>query len=139
MFRERIAERIAALETNPSAVSARAGHGRTLVTEILNGKSRDPGIVKLSDVARALETSLAYLIGETDDPIPSAPLRSLRAVRDAEVVDLDLVQSPDTGKAVLGLKDAEKTTRYLLTANQLMALKHLVGESLRDMKLTASQ
>lgn len=92
----------------------------------------------LSSIAKDLGCSVACLIGETDDPKPAAPLRCVSKDREAQVIDFDLVSSPDTGEGVLTVVEADGKVRYLLASRQLMAMKHLVSEILDDMKLTAS-
>lgn len=66
---ERISERLLILDKNPSSVALEAGLGRSAVRDILAGKAKKPQANTVAALARALECSVAYLMGETDDPL----------------------------------------------------------------------
>jgi hypothetical protein len=65
---ERISERLVALDKNPSSAALEAGLGRSAVRDILAGKARKPQAETIAALARVLQCSVAYLLGETDDP-----------------------------------------------------------------------
>ncbi len=52
-------------------LAKRIGKGESFVRDILRGKTRSPGGEGLHDLAREVDTTPAYLIGETDDPGPT--------------------------------------------------------------------
>ncbi len=67
----RIAALRDALKMSQAALAKAAGYkGQQSIAEIESGSSKRPG--KLREIARALGTSQAYLLGETDDPAPEA-------------------------------------------------------------------
>jgi transcriptional regulator with XRE-family HTH domain len=63
----RLEELMEALDLNDIDVSRRAGLSGGAVGDIMRRKSKDPRIGTLVRIAAALGTSVAYLIGETDD------------------------------------------------------------------------
>lgn len=63
---ERIQSRLDVLGTNPSAVSDEIGANRSLVRDILNGKSRSPSLGTVLALSGVLKCSLAYLSGEEE-------------------------------------------------------------------------
>ena len=66
-FHTRLKERIEERGTNPSAVSKAVGGHNTLIRDTLE-RASSPRIDTVAKIASYLETSVAYLIGETDDP-----------------------------------------------------------------------
>jgi SOS-response transcriptional repressor LexA len=113
ILKERVAERIEALETNARAVSKKAGLGETAIHDILSGKNQKPSVPHLQAIARALKCQVAFLIGESDDvgngenrrrtlPIRIAGLaeagnfrvmRDFGADRDSDLPELDAAAS----------------------------------------------
>lgn len=65
---ERIQARMAELNTNASTVSLKAGLGKTAVRDIVAGKSKKPTTDTMARIARALDCTLSYLVGDVDDP-----------------------------------------------------------------------
>jgi transcriptional regulator with XRE-family HTH domain len=61
---ERIQLRLDALGTNPGAVSDAVGTNRSLVRDILNGKSRSPSLDTIKALCGPLECSLSFLAGD---------------------------------------------------------------------------
>jgi SOS-response transcriptional repressor LexA len=64
----RIELRMAALGLNAAEVSRKAKLGNTATYDILNGKNLSPSIPVIKAIAKVLECSTAYLVGETDQP-----------------------------------------------------------------------
>ena len=58
---------IATEETNPRAVSLKAGLSAYAVQNIVSGKSSNPGIFTVSRIGQALGRRVGWLIGEEDD------------------------------------------------------------------------
>jgi transcriptional regulator with XRE-family HTH domain len=52
-------------EISARALSRQAGLGDTYVNDVLSGKNASPSIPAVQAIAKALDTSIAYLIGET--------------------------------------------------------------------------
>ncbi len=67
----RIAERRRAMGLTQEELAARLGISAQQVSEHERGRRRIPG-PRLAEIARVLNTSVAYLVGETDDPSPLA-------------------------------------------------------------------
>lgn len=65
---ERIKARLEATGKSAAAASLEAGVGRSAIQSILTGASESPRVETLSKLSRALDCTLPYLIGETDDP-----------------------------------------------------------------------
>lgn len=65
---ERIQARMAQLGTNSTKVAMAARLGKTAVRDIIAGKSKRPTIDTINRIAKALECSMAYLVGDVDDP-----------------------------------------------------------------------
>lgn len=63
---ERIEERLKALELSQAELARRARVPQTTMNGLIRGNSRTtPHLIR---IAQALETTAAYLMGETDDP-----------------------------------------------------------------------
>jgi transcriptional regulator with XRE-family HTH domain len=66
MLAERIKERLKYLEISQSELARRARVPQTTLNGLVNGGARTtPHLIR---IAQALETTPAYLVGETDDP-----------------------------------------------------------------------
>lgn len=78
-FRDRTKALIGKRGLNAFSLAREIGVGRTVISEMLEGRSKHPRLDTLQKMAQGLGTSVAYLIGETDDPEPAAPLRSPKA------------------------------------------------------------
>ena len=88
----RLQERINAAGINQSELARRVGINQSTVNSLVKGDSRSSS--HLHKIARVLETSIAYLEGETDDPAASAPPAPSREQM-AEMFDLVPVASID--------------------------------------------
>lgn len=73
---ETLAERVSGLleRRGLSNVDAaeRAGLSRSHVSQIARGALTNPALDTLRALAKALETSVSYLVGDTDNPLPVA-------------------------------------------------------------------
>lgn len=67
---------------SPRALSLAIGANHSYVAQLLSGKGGAPSSDKLRDLARELETSTEYLLGESDYP---GPIRSEIGVSDRSV------------------------------------------------------
>ena len=106
------------------ALSRQAGLGDTYVNDVLSGKNASPSIPAVQAIAKALDTSIAYLVGETGHQdsvaaphaIAAIPVvgivevgafRKLQAHSDFPLVERPLSQSyPDARHFVLTVGDA---------------------------------
>lgn len=84
-LRDRLRERIAAMNTTPRAVSLAAGLSPAAVRMILSGHSRAPKAETLTAIAQVLDCDLSYLLGVTQAP------RAI-AARESEVAELALLE-----------------------------------------------
>lgn len=64
----RIELRMRDLGFNSAEVSRKAGLGQTAVYDILNGKNLSPSIPHVKAIAKVLECSVAYIVGEAEHP-----------------------------------------------------------------------
>lgn len=64
----RIEERIAAKKSNAKAVSLKAGLGATAAYDIIAKKNKKPSVPVIRAIARALDTTVAYLTGDSNNP-----------------------------------------------------------------------
>lgn len=62
---DRVKQRLAALKKSQSWLASEIGMGQQGVNAICDGVVKRPG--KLREIAKALQTSQGYLLGETDD------------------------------------------------------------------------
>lgn len=86
MIGDRIKERLAALRLSQSELARRVGLSQGTIAQLVSGRNRSSA--HLHTIARALETTPAYLAGETDDPSEGyVPVPSTEAVAE----DLGLV------------------------------------------------
>jgi transcriptional regulator with XRE-family HTH domain len=67
ILKDRITSRMQALGKNPSSVALEAGLGRSAVRDILSGKAKNPGFITISAIARALDCSSQYLMGDMEE------------------------------------------------------------------------
>lgn len=68
ILQSRVRERMKAKDVKAAPLATSAGLGDSYVRDILRGKTGSPSVDKLRRLASALETSPAYLTGETDNP-----------------------------------------------------------------------
>ena len=64
---ERIEQRMAVLSLNPFSTAKRANLHQDYVRDILRGRVKQPGAARLMSLAGALECSLEYLLGTSDE------------------------------------------------------------------------
>ena len=73
----RIQERLDTLNLTALAASTAAGLGRTAVSDILSGKSKNPSFETIIALTRVLRCSTMYLTGEADTPTdPNSALQN---------------------------------------------------------------
>jgi transcriptional regulator with XRE-family HTH domain len=82
-------------EISARALSRRAGLGDTYVNDVLSGKNSSPSIPAVQAIARALDTSIAYLVGETghQDSV-AAPPHAIAAIPMIGIVELGAFRKP---------------------------------------------
>ena len=83
----RIEGRIRELDTNPRAVSVRAGLGVSAVHDIITDRNKRPSVPTIRAIARALEVDFGYLTGDQDTPRSNSDdvmAGAIRVVGDAE-------------------------------------------------------
>lgn len=84
----RVAERMELLGLDQSETARRARLGISFVRDILRGKSKNPAGANLSKLARALQTTTAYLMGESQSaavPQPAIlPIEGLEVVSEVQ-------------------------------------------------------
>lgn len=73
---ERIQSRLDALGTNASAVADEIGANRSLVRDIIKGKSRSPSLSTIQALCGPLKCTLSYLAGEGEPETASEPERT---------------------------------------------------------------
>jgi phage repressor protein C with HTH and peptisase S24 domain len=96
---ERIEERLRALDISQAELARRVGVKQPTINALIRGGST--GSKHLHRIAAELETSPAWLAGETDDPTPIAPRPStIEAL--AEELDLTILPQLDIGYAMGG-------------------------------------
>lgn len=108
---ERLKHLMDARGTNPFRLSTDAGLGADAVRDILRGKVRAPSYRTLAPLARALETTVAYLVGEEDDPAPEpvAPVGGLTIRFNRRVrLAFDAELSPAVAMQILALIEGDK-------------------------------
>lgn len=66
-FRERLRKRIEEVGEKNTRLSLCIGTNPTLVKDILEGKSKSPGIEKVAILAEKLGCTVGYLLGETEN------------------------------------------------------------------------
>lgn len=75
---DRVKERLKALGKTGAGASLEAGLNKDAIRNILNGRSRNARVDTMSQLATVLETTIPYLMGETDDSSPLADGASKR-------------------------------------------------------------
>jgi transcriptional regulator with XRE-family HTH domain len=82
---ERISERLQVLGMSQAELARRVGIRQSTINSLINGPSRTSR--SLVKIARELETTPAYLIGDSDDPSLDLVEPTLSS-RDREILDL---------------------------------------------------
>lgn len=104
---DRIAERLRALDLSQAELARRVKIAQPTINALIRGGNS--GSRHLHKIAAELETSPAWLAGETDDPSPIAPrLSTVEAL--AEELDLAILPELDIGYAMGG--GTSLTERY---------------------------
>lgn len=67
---DRVRERRKYLRLSQEAAAERAGVDVSYWSQLENNKFENPGLRTIQRIAQALETSMSYLLGETNDPEP---------------------------------------------------------------------
>jgi len=70
------------------ALSRQAGLGDTYVNDVLSGKNASPSIPAVQAIAKALDTSIAYLVGETGHQDSVAAPHALAAIPVVGIVEV---------------------------------------------------
>lgn len=68
---QRIEERLMVVQMSQAALGRRVGLNQSTINGLIRGDQRSS--TKLHEIARALQTTSAYLSGETDDPRSDQP------------------------------------------------------------------
>jgi transcriptional regulator with XRE-family HTH domain len=99
---------------NQKTLGAKVGSSQTTISDIEKGNSKEPGNVH--ELASALETSVDYLWGLTDDPRPVPKPRS-------QQMQLDRTNA-DTAKSQAGAitGDAQETSTVLSTNGRILLI-----------------
>ena len=66
-FLTRLEQRMAEKGITRYTLSLKAGLGETYMADLFEGKNKKPSIPALMSIAKVLETTVAYLLGETYD------------------------------------------------------------------------
>ena len=96
---ERISERLGAMGISQAELARRVKVAQPTINALVNGNST--GSKHLHKIASELETSPAWLAGETDDPSPIAP-RTSAVEALADELDLAVLPQLDIGYAMGG-------------------------------------
>jgi transcriptional regulator with XRE-family HTH domain len=75
------------------ALSRQAGLGDTYVNDVLSGKNASPSIPAVQAIAKALDTSIGYLIGETGQDSVAAP-HAIAAMPVIGIVEVGAFRKP---------------------------------------------
>lgn len=84
----RLKSRMAEMNTNASKVSVEARLGKTAVRDIVAGKSRKPTMDTIARIAKVLDCTLAYLVGDVDEP---HQMRSVEGPLDMQMMRVSLI------------------------------------------------
>lgn len=111
----RIGERLAALGLSREAASRAAGLNKTYLRKLMERPGAVPGADRLAQLASVLETSTAWLLGQTDDPSPSraAADPSVPPPRDAAPLKPASTETPRSSKLHQLMRFDERGRRML--------------------------
>lgn len=102
-FRDRVAAAMAAKDMNQAALCRATGMGSSKVSQILTGKTKDPRIGAVLAIADALDVSIDYLAGLTDEMNPRGNKE------EKEVIDSYRASKPEVKKlVVLAMKNSQE-------------------------------
>jgi transcriptional regulator with XRE-family HTH domain len=76
------------------ALSRQAGLGDTYVNDVLSGKNASPSIPAIQSIARALDTSIAFLVGETGHQDSAPAPHSIAAIPMIGIVEVGAFRKP---------------------------------------------
>lgn len=97
---ERVQTRLDALDLGPVEAATKAGLERTYIRDIIKPNGKQTVTARLMPkLAAALQTTPAYLNGETDDPAPDAPSPGPSEVRRSTQ---ELITVPKAGRVEAG-------------------------------------
>ena len=95
---DRIAGRMAAIGISQSELARQVGITQGAISQLIKGGSR--GSSHLHKIARALNTSTAYLESETDDPDADAPAEPSLTPDEADLIEHYRQLPPEDQRAV---------------------------------------
>jgi transcriptional regulator with XRE-family HTH domain len=81
-------------EISARALSRQAGLGDTYVNDVLSGKNASPSIPAVQAIAKALDTSIGYLIGETGHQDSVAAPHAIAAMPVIGIVEVGAFRKP---------------------------------------------
>jgi transcriptional regulator with XRE-family HTH domain len=87
-------------EISARALSRQAGLGDTYVNDVLSGKNASPSIPAVQAIARALDTSIGYLVGETSHEGGAAVPRAIAAIPVIGVVEVGAFRKPPVNSSI---------------------------------------
>lgn len=93
-FRERINQRISLLGISHEAASRAAGKDKTYLRKTLSREGTIPKLDTLESLATALDVSVDWMLGRTDDPAASAPPPRPPEVRPSDIPALSRTAMP---------------------------------------------
>lgn len=111
--RERIKKRMEELGTNPSRTSLEAGLNFTYLRDYLTGRAKNVSVPKLEAIAKALETTPQYLMGESFTaarPVQAQTMPILGRAAASIIGSENIIEDPIEYSAVppglVGVRDA---------------------------------
>lgn len=120
MARDRIKGRLAQKGLTQTAMADELGWTPKHMSEVINGK-QGTSLVNIQKIAQFLDTSVGYLLGETDDPAPAAKTRKTAGVLGtkrslaADIIESYLGKNETKFRKVLEvIDDPEKMALVLL-------------------------
>lgn len=128
---DRITERLEALEISQAELARRVKVSQPTINALIRGNST--GSKHLHKIAAELETSPAWLAGETDDPSPVAP-RTSSVDALAEEMDLAILPELDIGFAMgAGTTLAEQYEQKGIVPFSRTWLRSMMGGTVADL------
>lgn len=109
---DRIRLRRKLLRLSQEEAAARAGVDLSYWSQLENNKVDNPGLRTIQRIAQALDTSMSYLLGETDDPSPIIqPGQGFH--------DVDRLFDPEMDLHPEDMHDLEQAFRRILSRRRL--------------------
>src|SRR5690606_19584970 len=106
---DRIKARRKHLRLSQEEAAARAGVDLSYWSQLENNRIENPGLRTIQRIAQALETTMSYLLGETDDPEPIRVREE--AAHDSRLYDAHLPPDPED---ILDLERAVRRANEIL-------------------------